>query len=43
VQALPKSSVSRAVKGASEASLRQLMERSFKEHGAALDGFGRPI
>ena len=29
---IAKSSVSRAVKGASEASLRQLMERSFKEH-----------
>jgi putative transposase len=29
---IAKSSVSRAAKGASEASLRQLMERSFKEH-----------
>ena len=29
---IAKSSVSRAVKGASEASLRQLMERSFREH-----------
>lgn len=29
---IAKSSVSRAVKGASEASLRQLMERSFSEH-----------
>ena len=29
---IAKSSVSRAVKGASEASLRQLMERSFHEH-----------
>ena len=29
---IAKSSVSRAVKGASEASLRQLMERSFNEH-----------
>jgi putative transposase len=29
---IAKSSVSRAMKGASEASLRQLMERSFKEH-----------
>jgi transposase-like protein len=29
---IAKSSVSRAVKGASEASLRQLMERSFQEH-----------
>ena len=29
---IAKSSVSRAMKGASQASLRQLMERSFKEH-----------
>ena len=38
---IAKSSVSRAVKGASEASLRQLMERSFTEHdilGVYIDG-----
>src|SRR4029079_1994523 len=29
---IAKSSVSRVMKGASEASLRQLMERSFREH-----------